>query len=81
MLCLKKINTGKFCQAILFWPAMATTFANADKAIKAANDRTYYLLKIMKDKNCKNVDLVNSRNFKKFKSNHCWSIKYFKRNV
>ena len=44
---------------ILFWPAMATTFHNADKAIKAANDRTYHLLKIMRDKNCKNVDLVN----------------------
>ena len=45
---------------ILFWPAMATTFHNADKAIKAANHRTYHLLKVMKDKNCKNVDLVNS---------------------
>ena len=45
---------------ILFWPAMATTFHNADKAIKAANNRTYHLLEIMRDKNCKNVDLVNS---------------------
>ena len=45
---------------ILFWPAMATTYHNADKAIRAANDRTYHLLKIMKKKNCKNVDLVNS---------------------
>ena len=33
---------------ILFWPAMATSFHNADKAIRAANDRTYHLLKIMK---------------------------------
>ena len=39
---------------------MATTFYNSDKAIRAANDRTYHLLKIMKNKNCKNVDLVNS---------------------
>ena len=39
---------------------MATTFYNADKAIRAANDRTYHLLKIMKSKDCKNIDLVNS---------------------
>ena len=39
---------------------MATTFYNADKAIRAANDRTHHLLKIMKNKNCGNVDLVNS---------------------
>ena len=52
---------ANFARAILFWPAMATTFANAEKAIKAADDRTYHLLKLMKDKNCKNVDLVNSK--------------------
>ncbi len=57
----EKENTGgNMARMILFWPAMATTFHNADKAIKAANDRTYYLLKIMKNKNCENVDLVNS---------------------
>ena len=57
----EKENTGgNMARMILFWPAMATTFHNADKAIKAANDRTYHLLKIMRDKNCKNVDLVNS---------------------
>ena len=45
---------------ILFWPAMATTFYNADKAIRAANDRTYYLVNIMEKKGCQNVDVVNS---------------------
>ena len=45
---------------ILFWPAMATTFHNADKAIRAANDRTYHLVNIMEKKNCQNVDVVNS---------------------
>ena len=45
---------------ILFWPAMATTFYNADKAIRAANDRTYHLVNIMEKKNCQNVDIVNS---------------------
>ena len=57
----EKENTGgNMARMILFWPAMATTFHNADKAIKAANDRTFHLLKIMKDKNCKNVDLVSA---------------------
>ncbi len=57
----EKNNTGgNMARMMLFWPAMATTFHNSDKAIRAANDRTYHLLKIMKKKNCKNVDLVNS---------------------
>ena len=35
----EKENTGgNMTRMILFWPAMATTFHNADKAIKAAND-------------------------------------------
>tara|TARA_Y100001958_G_C21174933_1_gene505966 strand:+ start:890 stop:1312 length:423 start_codon:yes stop_codon:yes gene_type:complete len=57
----EKENTGgNMARFILFWPAMATSYHNADKAIRAANDRTYHLLKIMKKKNCNNVDLVNS---------------------
>ena len=57
----EKDNTGgNMARLILFWPAMATSFHNADKAVRAANDRTYHLLKIMRDKNCNNVDLVNA---------------------
>ena len=57
----EKENTGgNMARMILFWPAMATTFYNADKAIRAANDRTYHLLKIMKKKDCKNIDIVNA---------------------
>ena len=57
----EKENTGgNMARFFLFWPAMATSYHNADKAIKAANERTYHLLKIMKKKNCDNVDLVNS---------------------
>tara|TARA_Y200000002_G_C22423751_1_gene554968 strand:- start:266 stop:724 length:459 start_codon:yes stop_codon:yes gene_type:complete len=57
----EKNNTGgNMARMMLFWPAMATSFHNSDKAIRAANDRTYHLLKIMKKKNCENVDLVNS---------------------
>ena len=58
----EKENTGgNMARMILFWPAMATTFYNADKAIRAANDRTYHLIEIMRKKNCKNIDLVNSK--------------------
>mgnify|MGYP001158587117 CR=1 FL=1 len=57
----EKENTGgNMARMILFWPAMATTFYNADKAIRAANDRTYHLVNIMEKKNCQNVDIVNS---------------------
>ena len=57
----EKDNTGgNMARMLIFWPAMATTFHNADKAVKAANDRTYHLIKIMKNKNCKNIDIVNS---------------------
>ena len=57
----EKENTGgNMARLLIFWPAMATTFYNADKAIRAANDRTYHLLKIMKKKDCKNIDIVNA---------------------
>ena len=57
----EKENTGgNMARFILFWPAMATSYHNADKAVRAANDRTYHLLKIMKKKNCDNIDIVNS---------------------
>ena len=57
----EKENTGgNMARMLLFWPAMATTYYNADKAIRAANDRTFHLLKIMKRKSCKNIDLINS---------------------
>ena len=47
----EKNNTGgNMARMMLFWPAMATSFHNSDKAIRAANDRTYHLLKIMKKK-------------------------------
>ena len=51
----EKENTGgNMARMILFWPAMATTFHNADKAIRAANDRTYHLVNIMEKKSCQN---------------------------
>ena len=66
----EKENTGgNMARMILFWPAMATTFYNADKAIRAADDRTYHLMKIMKKKNCKNLDAVNSEFLKSSTAN------------
>ena len=56
-LSVKDVGTGgNMTRAILFWPALAKTFHNADMAIGAANDRGYHLLDIIKQKNCKNVD-------------------------
>ena len=53
----EKENTGgNMARMLLFWPAMATTYYNADKAIRAANDRTFHLLKIMK----RNQDINSS---------------------
>ena len=57
----EKENTGgNMARMLIFWPAMATTFYNADKAIRAANDRTYHLLKIMKKFNCKKNTYFNN---------------------
>ena len=41
-----------------FWPAWSKTLHNADKAISAADDRTYHLYKIMKTRNCEESSKV-----------------------
>jgi len=43
-------------RAMLFWPALVKTMHNADVAIRAANDRAYHVIEIMKNKNCKDAD-------------------------
>jgi len=54
---VKEVNTGgNMARTMLFWPALLKTLHNADIAIKAANDRGYHLVKIMKNKNCKDAD-------------------------
>ena len=54
---VKEVNTGgNMTRSMLFWPALLKTMHNADIAIKAANDRGYHLVKIMKNKNCKDGD-------------------------
>ena len=47
---------GNLTRGMFFWPALLKTMHNADEAIKAANDRGYHLVNIMKNKNCKDTD-------------------------
>ena len=54
---VKEVNTGgNMTRTLLFWPALLQTIHNADLAIRAANDRAYHLIDIMKNKNCDNID-------------------------
>ena len=46
-------NTAR---SVFFWPALLVTLHNGDKAIKAANDRAYHIVDIMKKKNCDKAD-------------------------
>tara|TARA_B100000029_G_scaffold473521_1_gene514994 strand:+ start:2980 stop:3438 length:459 start_codon:yes stop_codon:yes gene_type:complete len=53
----KQVDTGgNVTRTVLFWPALVKTIHNADIAIRAANDRAYHLVGIMKNKNCKEAD-------------------------
>ena len=45
-------------RAMLFWPALMITYVNASEAIEAANERSVYLINMLQDKKCKNVDKV-----------------------
>ncbi len=57
----KEGTGGNVARMILFWPAWAQTLHNADKAILAANDRNHHLINLMKKKNCKGVNIINSK--------------------
>ena len=57
----KEATGGNVTRVLLFWPAWARTLHNADIAIRAADDRIYHLLTIMKKKKCKNVDVINQK--------------------
>ena len=72
----EKENTGgNMARMLLFWPAMATTYYNADKAIRAANDRTFH--KNNEKKSCKNIDLINSE-ISEIHRNSCGATKYLR---
>jgi len=52
---------GNMTRLMLFWPAWAQTLHNADTAIMAAEDRIFHLVKIMKKKKCKGVNIINAQ--------------------
>ena len=56
----KDTTGGNVTRMLLFWPAWAQTLHNADVAIMAANDRSYHLVKIMKEKKCKNINVISA---------------------
>ena len=54
---VKQVDTGgNVTRTVLFWPALVKTIHNADIALRAAKDRAYHLVDIMKNKNCKDAD-------------------------
>ena len=58
---VKETNTGgNVTRTLLFWPALVKTLHNADVAIRAADDLAYHLISIMKNKNCKETDILHS---------------------
>ena len=57
----KEGTGGNVARMLLFWPAWARTLHNADVAIMAADDRIYHLIKLMKKKKCKGVDVINAK--------------------
>ena len=57
----KEGTGGNVTRMILFWPAWARTLHNADVAIMAADDRIYHLIKLMKKKKCKGVNVINAK--------------------
>ena len=52
---LSKASGGNFARALLFWQ-WAQSLNNADDAIIAANDRSFHLIKLMREKNCPGAD-------------------------
>ena len=51
-----KDSGGNMARIILFWPSWAQSLHNADEAMLAANNRVFHLIKLMKEKDCKNAE-------------------------
>ena len=56
-----KGSGGNFARAILFWPAWAQSLNNADDAMIAANNRSFHLIKLMRNKNCPGEDDLKAK--------------------
>jgi hypothetical protein len=48
----KTVTGGNVARALLFWPAILGTAANANEAIGAANTRKVHLANVMNSKGC-----------------------------
>ena len=57
----KQGTGGNITRVMLFWPAWAKTLHNADVAVGAADNRIFHLFKIMKKKNCTNLDKIEAQ--------------------
>ena len=56
-----KDSGGNIARAILFWPAWAQSLNNADEAMIAANNRSFHLIKLMRNKNCPGADDLKAK--------------------
>ena len=56
-----KESGGNIARAILFWPAWAQSLNNADEAMIAANNRSFHLIKLMREKNCPGADDLKAK--------------------
>ena len=56
-----KGSGGNFARALLFWPAWAQSLNNADDAMIAANNRSFHLIKLMRNKNCPGADDLKAK--------------------
>ena len=56
-----KDSGGNIARAILFWPAWAQSLNNADDAMIAANNRSFHLIKLMRNKNCPGADDLKAK--------------------
>ena len=52
----RKAEGAQATRVILFWPAMLMSLHNIDTAIKAANDRGFHIVDIMRKKKCEEAD-------------------------
>ena len=59
---------GNLARMFLFWPSLAQTFHNSDKAISAADSRIYLLTLLQKKKKCKNINQIKYSNSAKEKT-------------
>ena len=56
-----KESGGNFARLILFWPAWAQSLNNADDAMIAANNRSFHLIKLMRNKDCPGADKLKAK--------------------